>query len=381
MKKLIFTLTFIFLASMGYSQKAEPILSFATNPQAISWYKQQVKAWEKEIEKDAKDENAWHNLFKAQRLISRHDTLDKRKGKDREKEMVEILEDMKRAIPNTYTYNYCMWVFHGNDMQYYSYLEKAVAIDPERKDHIDYMINIGEMERNLKQRNEYSLKKIKTGQMSPGLMYYNYNTIIGLEKNAILLTSGDNDTYPVWALQAKGIRTDIKVINQYLVHIKEYREKMFAELGIANVETEDESSTKKFEEDLIPILSSNKNSYPVYTALSCAGETDYSAKIKENLFLVGLTYAYKTSPFDNIAILRRNVETLFALDYLDKEFYEDYASLKVRDVNRNYLVPFLKLYQHYKDAGESQKQNWIKEKLILISKGTEEEETVLKYLD
>jgi hypothetical protein len=138
-----------------------------------------------------------------------------------------------------------MWVFHGNDMQYYSFLEKAVAIDPERKDHIDYMINIGEMERNLKQRNEYSLKKIKTGQMSPGLLYYNYNTIIGLEKNAILLTSGDNDTYPVWALQAKGIRTDIKVINQYLVHIKEYREKIFAELGIANVETEDESSTKK----------------------------------------------------------------------------------------------------------------------------------------
>jgi hypothetical protein len=124
-----------------------------------------------------------------------------------------------------------------------------------------------------------------------------------------------------------------------------------------------------------------KNNYPVYTALSCAGENGYSANIKENLFLTGLTYAYKTTAFDNIAILRRNVENLFALDYLDKEFYEDYASLKVKDVNRNYLVPFLKLYQHYKDAGELQKQNWIKEKLILISKGTEEEETVLKYLD
>jgi hypothetical protein len=41
----------------------------------------------------------------------------------------------------------------------------------------------------------------------------------------------------------------------------------------------------------------------------------------------------------------------------------------------------IKLYQHYTDAGDLQKGAWIKEKLILVSKGTEDEETVLKYLN
>lgn len=381
MKKQCSTLILLFICHFLYAQKAEPIGSFATNPQTMIWYQQQVKAWEKEILKDEKNENAWHNLFKAQRLISNHDTTDKRVGKERMVEMQAILDRMQEAIPNTYTINYCNWVFHGNDMNYYSFLEKAVAINPQRPDHIDYMINIGEMQRNVKQRDEFSLRKIETGQMSPGLLYYNYNTIIGLEKNAILVTSGDNDTYPVWALQAKGIRRDVKVINRYLISLKAYREKMFKELGINDDELNDVKPNAAFNEKLLQVLNSNTNQYPVYSALTCTGDDAYSDKVAENLFLIGLAYAYKTVSFDNMAAMRKNVETLFALDYLDKPFYDDYAAVKVKDVNRNYIVPFLKLYRHYKDAGDLQKQFWIKEKLILLSNGTDDEETVRNFVD
>ncbi|MBK7692690.1 MAG: hypothetical protein IPJ31_16815 [Bacteroidetes bacterium] len=381
MKKQRITLILLFLGHLVFAQKAETIQSFATNPQSMMWYKQQLKAWEKELSKDEKNENAWHNLFKAQRYITNHDTTDKRKGTERQVEMQAILDRMQEAIPNTYTVNYCNWVFHGNDMNYYSFLERAVAIDPHRPDHIDYMINIGEMQRNVKQRDEFSLRKIETGQMSPGLLYYNYNTLIGLEKNAILVTSGDNDTYPVWALQAKGIRRDVKVINRYLISLKAYREKMFKELGIEADDLDNVKPQGPFNEKLLQVLHSNSNHFPVYSALTCTGDDVYSDKVAENLFLVGLAYAYKTSAFDNMAAMRKNVETLFAIDYLDKVFYEDFAAEKVKEVNRNYIVPFIKLYVHYKEAGELQKQNWIKEKLILLSKGNEEEETVLKFVD
>lgn len=60
-------------------------------------------------------------------------------------------------------------------------------------------------------------------------------------KNALLLTCGDNDTYPAWALQAKGIRKDVKVINLYLLQIKDYRNKIFAELGLKDVDVSDEA--------------------------------------------------------------------------------------------------------------------------------------------
>jgi tetratricopeptide (TPR) repeat protein len=61
------------------------------------------------------------------------------------------------------------------------------------------------------------------GGFYPAIMEYNKNIMASCEKNAILFTNGDNDTFPMWFLQlVEKYRTDITVINLSLLNVSWY---------------------------------------------------------------------------------------------------------------------------------------------------------------
>ncbi len=70
----------------------------------------------------------------------------------------------------------------------------------------------------------YAFKKGQLeGGFYPALVEYNKNTMASCDKNAILFTNGDDDTYPMWFLQmVDGYRRDITVVNVNLLNIPWY---------------------------------------------------------------------------------------------------------------------------------------------------------------
>lgn len=369
-KNLVYLLIIIGSLAPNYAQVAEKIYGKNKVLKPNSYYLNQVDLWKIETEKNPTNPDAWYNYYRASRnayIKGEEDNSQDSKGINRFDRLQQIVQNMELYVPDSYEYHYVTWLNSNNNPNQFSHLEKAHQLMPNNPEPILSLIIYYEINGNNKKKNEYIEKYNTTGDFSPGLLNYAYNVLIGLEENAIILTEGDKDTEAILLSQGKAIRSDVQLININLLLIKSYRNRIFNELGIDTLNYDplsNEQTYQLFQQSIIAHLASNQYNRPVYSSLTVSNE--YINPIS-NFYLIGLAQKYSLQPFNQLEILKENIENKMLLDYLIEYFPRDISIGNVQSINGNYLIPFAQLNKYYNQEGNNERADFFQKTAYKIA--------------
>lgn len=367
MKKIKSALIGFFVVALAFaalSTQPEQVRSINYELHPNEWYAQQARLWRAKIDKNPKNETAWQNYYNAVRYEDFVNTINTPEKKAR---LNEILEEMGRAIPDSYEYNYLMHKTKGN-VQNVSYLKKAHQLRPDAiAPYYDLVVHY-EITGEVKKVHEFYEKIYQSQDISPWLLNYNFNVLMSLEPNAILFTNGDNDTYPPRMLQEiKNIRPDVSIINISMSTETAYLDRMLADKGIKpnakqikkQALENGKFSLAKYVELVVKTVARLEPNTPLYLALTVYPK--YFESLKDSMYIIGLAYQYKNKRINNLEVIQENLENNFKVDYLQNDWYQELqksAELRSR-IEMNYLPPMLKLMEYYSEHGKRQDiQRW-----------------------
>ncbi len=332
--------------------------------QTSAEYKSSADYWQQQVALNASNEDAWMNLYKASRYTN-YTEHSRSISTESQAKLNDVLARMNNAVPNSFAWNYCSYLNSNRSDESVAYLKKANTIRPDEQELWDDMLCEAIIAEDATNKYAFSKKLSDAKIYSDAEMEYNRNVLNSVEKDGVLVTHGNVDTYPIIVLQQLyAVRTDVQVICLDWYGSNRYIYKVNAQLGLK------EGKNKKSDPytSLANILSSAKDK-SIYLALTLP--PDVLKQQAKNLYCTGLAMKYSKNELQNLESLKFNWESLFQKNFIQMN----------EAINRNYLVPLLLLKEAYASQGNTTSADGMKQMAELIATRFAVKTQIQKQLD
>lgn len=378
------TLGLFLLSFQINAQRPEKVYSFVKQIKSFDFYRSSAQSWKKELDKNKADAEAVLNFYIANRMAMMTDaeTWGKEKG-SYFLGLDSIVKYAEANIKDTFEYYYLLIRTYRNyDDEFEKRMLKAYELGSDRPEIFSELLGFYATRMDNTKMKKFGTMWYNSGDVSPGILNWNYNVLASLEQNAILFTNGDNDTYPAWILQCvKNFRQDVTVININLAMIETYRAKLFSGISLPPYEID----TAKVNKEKNPYFAVIKfivqhvikyaGNRPVYIAMTVSPAL--YEDIKKDLYMTGMAFKYSKEPVDNMAYLVNNYEHQWLLDHLTMPMAPDMSVSVVQQMNVNYLPVFAKLFDYYTITGNDTR----KKEISTLSLKLAEESNCMEYYE
>lgn len=323
----------------------------------VSQYENLELQWKSATEADASDANAWLNYYKASRFSTREAHSDEI-SKAEMKNLDKILADMKVAVPSSFEFQYASYLHGDKSDNSFVHLLNAYQLNPDNAELYDDLLCYAII-RGVKNDVALFAEKLSaTGIYNAAEVEYNRNVFGSVENNAILITNGNVDTYPLLIMQYKqAYRTDITVICLDWLNSATYRASVAKLL-----------STSADGLNFDRILKAARTR-PVYVGLTVPPAL--LKKYSSELYCTGLALKHSYVPLKNLETLAYNWEYNFA-----------FTKFNSKDlINKNYIIPLIQLRDHFQKRGQTTEYDKIDLQVRELSERFGVAAAIKKHLD
>lgn len=283
-----------------------------------------VDSWWEMVEAQPAAEQAWLNLFLAERF-NRWGNEEKELSKKDKSVLDDVQTGIEFNVPNSFADNYVRFI--TSDFENKVALEAAEILRPNDPLILEARINYDRIfGSSTAQR--LSVTNWGTQQVpSPQLLAYQRNVLKSLPQNALLITNGADDTYPLLLVQyQQNFRSDVKVIQLDLMTSSSYLSKVASLLGVSESKLSNESREASFK-SIVEADLTNK----VHLPFSLPGT--WLKQLTSNHVVCGLSL----SPMALIDLPQSNKALWGTMDQQNASSNNQYA--------RNYIPMLLRIFQ------------------------------------